>query len=74
MVKGRLDRAEPSADIDFYYLDLLTYRPISNSVAEIFHIGHESPQVLVIRNGECIYDESHIGITMEGILEQSGQN
>jgi len=71
MIKGRLERAGIPATADFYYLDLLSYRPVSNKVAELFRIEHESPQVLVIRDGECIYDESHIGITMDGILEQT---
>jgi bacillithiol system protein YtxJ len=74
MVKNRLDRSEAAPAIDFYFLDLLAFRPISNSVAETFRVDHESPQILVIRNGECIYDESHTGINMEDILEKSGQN
>jgi monothiol bacilliredoxin len=74
MVKRRLERSEAPPAIDFYYLDLLSYRPISNQVAETFRVNHESPQVLVIRNGKCIHEESHIGITMEDILEQDGLN
>ncbi len=35
----------------------------------MFNIHHESPQVLVIKNGECIYDESHMGINMGDIEE-----
>jgi bacillithiol system protein YtxJ len=71
MSKSRLDREEASEGIDFHYLDLLTYRPISNLVADVFEVHHESPQVLLIKNGECVYDESHNGITMDEILEQS---
>ena len=71
VVKGRLDRAEEPKDIDFYYLDLISYRPISNQIANIFQIDHESPQVLLIRNGECVYDESHLGISMQEILAAS---
>ena len=67
LVKSRLERTALPDSIDFYYLDLIRYRPISNKIAEIFRIGHESPQVLIIRNGECIYDESHMGITMSDI-------
>ncbi len=74
LVKSRLERAKLPEDIDFYYLDLIRYRPVSNKIAETFRVGHESPQVLVIRNGECIYDESHLCITMDDILEQSGSN
>jgi len=56
----RLQRAEQPADVDFYLLDLIANRKLSNKVAETFKIHHESPQVLVIKNGECVYDESHI--------------
>ena len=69
VVKGRLERAEKPEAIDFYYLDLISFRPISNKIADIFQIDHESPQVLLIRNGECIYDESHMGITMADITD-----
>ena len=69
VVKGRLERAQKPETIDFYYLDLLNYRPVSNKIAHIFQIDHESPQVLLIRNGQCIYDESHMGITMDDIVD-----
>jgi bacillithiol system protein YtxJ len=71
VVKGRLERAAEPKTIDFYYLDLLNYRPISNKIVDTFQIGHESPQVLLIRNGECVYDESHMGITMDDIVGAS---
>jgi bacillithiol system protein YtxJ len=68
LVKGRLERAQQPESIDFYYLDLINYRPVSNKIAETFLVEHESPQVLLIRNGECVYDESHMGITMDEIV------
>ena len=71
LVKHRLERAPQPGDVDFYYLDLLNYRPISNKIAESFRIDHESPQVLIIRNGECIYDESHLGISMDEIVDRA---
>lgn len=71
MAKSRLERASVPEGIAFYYLDLIRYRPVSNKIAEDFHVQHESPQVLLIRNGECIYDESHNGIDMEEIAEQA---
>lgn len=69
VAKGRLDRSDSPSNVDFYYLDLVNYREISNKIAEVFMIDHESPQVLVIRNGECVYDESHMGINMQDILK-----
>ncbi len=71
MVKGRLERIGLPEGIPFYYLDLVQFRSISNGIAETFDVQHESPQVLVIKNGECVYDESHNGINMDEILEQA---
>ncbi len=55
---------------DFYYLDLLKHRDISNAVQELFSVAHESPQILVIHQGECIFEESHLGIQPKEIMEQ----
>jgi bacillithiol system protein YtxJ len=71
VAKSRLERAKAPETISFYYLDLIKYRDISNKIASDFNVEHESPQVLLIRNGECIYDESHSGITMDDILSKS---
>lgn len=68
LVKGRLERGLQPETIDFYYLDLLSFRPISRQVSETFLVEHESPQILLIVNGECIYDESHLGISMADII------
>lgn len=54
---------------DVHYLDLLTYRPISNAIAEQYNVLHKSPQVLVIKNGKCIYNESHWRIKNEDIQQ-----
>ncbi len=71
MAKNRLEKVDAPLGIDFYYLDLIQYRNISQKIAQDFIVSHESPQVLLIKNGECIYDESHSGINMEEIAEQS---
>lgn len=42
-----------------YFLDLLEYRPISNEIASLFQVTHQSPQILVIKNGVCVYHASH---------------
>ena len=54
-------------NIDFYYLDLLNYRNISNEIAEQFNITHQSPQVILIKNEEAIYNASHDEISLETI-------
>lgn len=54
--------SEPSPHARYFYLDLLRFRPVSNSIAEQFQIHHESPQVLLISKGQCVYEETHLGI------------
>ena len=71
MAKSRLERATPALNVDFNYLDLIKHRDISQKIAEDFSVEHESPQILLIKNGECIYDESHTGISMDEIAEQA---
>lgn len=70
MAKNRLERKEFPGEADFYYLDLIANRTISSRVASDFNVYHESPQVLVIKDGKCVYDESHSGISMEEIKHQ----
>lgn len=48
--------------IDAYYLDLLSYRALSNQIAELFQVEHESPQVLIIQQGKAVYHASHFDI------------
>ena len=71
MVHNRLERKTSPDDIDFYFIEVPAQRVISNKIAEIYSVSHESPQVLVIRNGECTYDESHYGIEFDEIIAQS---
>lgn len=52
-----------------YFLDLISHRDISAHIAEIFQVNHESPQVLVIKDGECILDASHGDISAEEVAE-----
>ena len=52
-----------------YYLDLIRHRDLSNLIAEKFQVHHESPQVLLISRGDCIYEESHLGIRVGELQE-----
>lgn len=74
VAKSRLERSNPPENVDFYFLDLIKNRDISNKIVEEFSVFHESPQVLLIKNGECVYDESQSGISMNDIEEQSISN
>ena len=49
-------------DLQPYFLDLLEFRNISNEIANRFDVMHQSPQILLIKEGKCVYHESHDGI------------
>ncbi len=68
--KNRLERQWDEAGLENvkpYYLDLLSYRPMSNQIAAIFEVRHESPQLLLIRNGACTADWSHMSIRLDEV-------
>lgn len=49
-------------NVDAYFLDLLEYRDISNEIASRFGVFHQSPQLLLIKEGKSVYDVSHDAI------------
>ncbi len=55
---------EPDS-VKLYFLDLLSYRDISNKIAVRFNVPHESPQLIIIKDGKAIYDASHSAIDVE---------
>ncbi|MGJ5643334.1 bacillithiol system redox-active protein YtxJ [Formosa sp. S-31] len=60
MVLRQFERAfDDSLQLDMYFLDLLQNRDVSNVVSEVFKVYHESPQLLIIKNGEVIEHASH---------------
>lgn len=70
VVKSRLESGDTPEHIDFHFLDLVAHRSLSNKIAEDLNVHHESPQVLLLQNGECVYDESHLVIRMQDILTE----
>lgn len=60
----------PNEKAALYFLDLLAYRSVSNEVAEKFGVIHQSPQVIVIKDGKAIYDASHDEIDVEKLKFQ----
>lgn len=60
-------------DFEFYYLDLLNYRNISNAIAEKLEVTHQSPQIIVLKNKEAIYNASHESISLNSINKKIHQ-
>ena len=56
--------------LDFYYLDLKAYRQISNEVAARFQVWHESPQIILIKNGTAVYNASHSAVNAHALKEK----
>jgi len=54
-------------ELDFYYLDLLSFRSVSNKIAELFDVIHQSPQVILIKDGKAVYNTSHHKISVPGL-------
>ena len=61
-----LKQFENEYDLDntvaVYFLDLLEYRAVSNEIASRFNVYHQSPQLLLIKDGKSVYDVSHSDI------------
>ncbi|WMN05896.1 bacillithiol system redox-active protein YtxJ [Marivirga arenosa] len=75
MALNRLERSwseDEMSNVKAYYLDLISYRDISNAIADKFGVMHQSPQILLIKNGECVYDDSHMGISYQNLKSSVG--
>ena len=71
MALNRLEKLESDfyEKANFYYLDLIAYREVSNAIADKLSVHHESPQVVWVEKGECTYDASHMEINCKELVE-----
>ncbi|MCH2223401.1 MAG: bacillithiol system redox-active protein YtxJ [Crocinitomicaceae bacterium] len=56
-------------DIDIYYLDLIRFRNVSDKIAELTNVIHQSPQVIVLKNKEVVYTATHSSISAHDALK-----
>lgn len=59
----------PEEKIDWYLLDLLNHRDLSNEIASRYNVMHQSPQIVVIRNGKAVFNASHDSISAEDLKQ-----
>jgi bacillithiol system protein YtxJ len=59
MLQGKMSTPD---SVLAYFLDLIEYRDISNEIANRFQVVHQSPQLLLIKKGQSVYDASHSDI------------
>ncbi len=57
----------PSEKARLYFLDLIAYRPLSNRIANELGVEHESPQLIVVKNGHVAHSASHHMISAEDV-------
>lgn len=71
MVKSKFERDWKSSNkqLQLLYLDLLSYRSISNQIAELTGVEHQSPQLIVLQKGKVVYAASHNAISAEESLK-----
>ena len=67
MAKSRFERNFDLNDLQVFYLDLISYRSISDQLAVDFNVEHQSPQLLFVQKGDCTYHASHNAIDPEAI-------
>ncbi|MBM6616409.1 bacillithiol system redox-active protein YtxJ [Bacillus suaedaesalsae] len=60
---------EENKDVNTYYLYVQDDRPLSNYIAETCSIKHESPQVLLFKDGQVVWNASHWKITNKSLAE-----
>ncbi|QRR01121.1 bacillithiol system redox-active protein YtxJ [Dyadobacter sandarakinus] len=56
-------------DVPLYIVDVIKNRRESMAIAESFRVEHQSPQLLVVQNGKCLFNASHEAITLEDTLQ-----
>lgn len=71
MAKARLERQQAirNLDADFLLLLVVENRPASNHAAETLGVHHESPQLIVVQNGDVVLDQSHYEVNLDEVAE-----
>ncbi len=69
MALNRLDMGWtfPELQPETWFLDLLAHRDLSAAIAAELGVQHQSPQVILVRNGQAVYSASHSAISPEAI-------
>ena len=71
MALNRFESEWPQdANCKINFLDLIAFRSVSNGVADKLHVEHQSPQAILIQNGQVTYHASHSAIRVADILEK----
>lgn len=58
--------------IKLYYLDLHAFREVSDKIGYTFQVLHQSPQLIIVKDGEAVHHASHYGIQAMDLLQYTG--
>lgn len=70
-ILSRLQKNCCPKHIDFHFLDRNDHETISKKISETFRVDDRTPQILLIKDGECIFEESHSEISFKEIMEHA---
>ncbi len=70
MVKSRVQRTD-FGELPVYVVHVIESRPVSNFLEERFQIPHESPQAIVVKNGEAVFHASHTAIHADELIRSA---
>jgi bacillithiol system protein YtxJ len=59
----------PNEELKFYYLDLLNHRDISDAIASKFGVHHQSPQIVLLKDGKVTFHTSHEQISLSKLKQ-----
>jgi bacillithiol system protein YtxJ len=63
---------DQTGDIDYAIVHVIEDRPVSNEIAERLGVKHASPQIILVKDGEAVWDTSHWRITYDFLSEKLG--
>ena len=63
----------PDVEIPLYIVDVISNRRESQLIAGTFLVQHESPQILVVKNGICVFNTSHENVSLQAAMEHVDQ-
>lgn len=72
MALNRLESEWETAieNCNLYFIDLIAHRNVSNLLADLTGVPHQSPQAILVKNNEVLYDASHSSINAKNIEQK----
>ncbi|MGB1219643.1 MAG: bacillithiol system redox-active protein YtxJ [Flavobacteriales bacterium] len=68
-VKSSFEAKAQIFDFNYYLINVIDQRDLSNLLAKHTQVVHQSPQLIVVKNKTCLHHSSHEGILASDVLE-----